>query len=260
MMDLLSTPGKDMHDTTTINSFHVTTLMPGGSPYNEQQALEIAARDEDEFDKFQSQLIYVDPRGKRMSRSEFKSTLRVSGKSVNFGILYGRGAKAIANQINAETGLGVTSDEIQQGIDGWHRTYENASAFFARCHQQALDIGWVANIWGRRRYFGRPENEGQKGNIMREAANHPIQGTVGDTMSLAIDRVANERNRRGLRMQIINQVHDALLFEVPEDNVDECVEVIRWGMSDIDLPMPAGPLRLEVDVDFYKRWGEKVKD
>lgn len=260
MYDLLATPGKDMHDTTTINSFQVSVLMPDGSPYDENAALAIAAKDENEFSKFQSQLLYVDPRDRRMTRSEFKDTLRVSGKSINFGILYGRGAKAIANQINAETGLGVTSDEIQKGIDAWHKTYGAASSFFRSCQEQALNDGYVANIWGRRRNFGRAETPAQEGNIKREAANHPIQGTVGDTMSLAIDRIAMEIVRRGLRMRIINQVHDALLFEVPEDNIDECVEVIRWGMAKIDLPMPGGPLQLGVDIDFYKRWGEKEKN
>jgi uracil-DNA glycosylase family 4 len=259
MMDLLTTPGKDMHDKTTIESFKPVVYMPDGSPYNEEYMLALAARSEDEFKAEQKKLIYVDQKGKRMSREEFKDTMRVSGKSINFGILYGRGAHAIATQINAETGLGVTAEEIQIGIDGWHRTYSNASAFFSSMHKQALEVGYVANIWGRRRWFGKAENRAQEGAIQREAANHPIQGTVGDTMSLAIDRVANEKLLRGLRFKIINQVHDALLFEVPEDEIDKSVEVIRWGMGDIELPMPGGPMKLGVDIDFYIRWGEKMK-
>ena len=259
MMDLLTTPGKDMHDKTTIESFKPVVYMPDGSPYNEEYMLALAARSEDEFKAEQKKLIYVDPKGKRMSREEFKDTMRVSGKSINFGILYGRGAHAIANQINAETGLGVTSEEIQIGIDSWHLTYTNASAFFDAMHRQALEVGYVANIWGRRRWFGKAENRAQEGAIQREAANHPIQGTVGDTMSLAIDRIVNEKIVRGLRFKIINQVHDALLFEVPETEVEKSVEVIRWGMGEIELPMPGGPLKLGVDIDYYTRWGEKMK-
>lgn len=259
MMDLLTTPGKDMHDKTTIESFKPTVYMPDGSPYNEEYMLALAAKNEDEFKAEQKNLIYVDPKGKRMSREEFKDTMRVSGKSINFGILYGRGAKAIANQINAETGLGVMAEDIQHGIDQWHLTYSNASYFFDCMHKQGLEQGYVTNIWGRRRWFGKAENRAQESAIEREAANHPIQGTVGDTMSLAIDRIANEKIVRALKFRIINQVHDALLFEVPETEVDKSVEVIRWGMGDIELPMPGGPLKLGVDIDYYARWGEKMK-
>jgi uracil-DNA glycosylase family 4 len=259
MMDELLTPGKDLHDKTTVESFQVTALMPDGSPYNLDYVLDLAVRDFDAFEEEQAKFIYIDARGKKMSRKEFKDTLRVSGKSINFGILYGRGAKAIANQINAETGLGVHPDDIQVGIDGWHRTYPSASAFLADCHRRAIEDGYVTNIWGRRRNFGRPENRAQEGSIQREAANHPIQGTVADTMSIAIDRIANEKLRQRLPFKILNQVHDALLFEVPKVILQESIALIKWGMAAIELPMPGGPMCLDVDIDIYTCWGEKMK-
>lgn len=86
MRDTLTTPGKDMHDMTAITSFGLVVLGPDNKPIDEQILLDLAAKDEEKFKELQSQLIYVDQQGKRMTRSVFKNTLRISSKNLNFGV------------------------------------------------------------------------------------------------------------------------------------------------------------------------------
>jgi len=258
MLSALNTPGKDLHDITAVDSFGLQVFMPDGSAVDDNAMLALAATDMDAFVKLQKSLVYVDPKGKRMTRDEFKSTIRVSAKAINFGIPYGRGAGAIAMQVNATTGLGVTKEEIQIGLDGWKSTYKVAWACMVRYQTDANTLGYVESPWGRRRHFRKATNRAEEGANAREAANFPIQSTVADTMAIAADRLSNIRQREGLSFRLFNQVHDAFLFALPEGEVEATTKAIHEGMGGIDIPMPSGkPLRLEIDVDVFTRWGEK---
>ena len=258
MLDALRVPGKDLHDMTTLQSFRIRIYNPDGTPYDEPQMLALAKADLPAFEKLQKELVYVDLKGKRMSRAEFKDTIRVSGKSINFGIPYGRGPEAIARQVNAETGMNVSVDEIRNGIESWKQMFHKSWDCMCRFREQALMQRYVATVWGRKRRFNRPENSGQQGQIEREGSNHPVQGTVADTLAIAMSRIAGLRRERGLTFKIINQIHDALLFSVPLGELAAAEEIVRIGMSEIDLPMPGGPLRLSVDIERFERWGEKT--
>jgi len=258
MLDALTTPGKDLHDTTTISAFHVLVFMADGqTPYAESQLLALAKQDMSKFNELRDSLIYVDAKGHRMSREEFNSTLRVSGKAINFGIPYGRGPEAIATQINAETGLKIPVDEIRNAVDGWRSAYPDAWLYMCACRTMAMEQGFVVNAWGRKRHFGRSESSAQEGQTQREASNFPIQSTVADTMAIAAERIVRQRNAQKLTFKTINQVHDAYLFSVPKTELVPSLEVIRAGMTGIGIPTPSGPLYLDIDIDTYHRWGEK---
>jgi DNA polymerase I-like protein with 3'-5' exonuclease and polymerase domains len=253
----LTIPGNDMHDITAIASFYLEVLYEDMTPAPNQELLDLAAKDILAFEKLQKTLLYRDPKGKVMDRKDFKSTIRVSAKAVNFGIPYGRGAAAIAMQVNAETGLGVTTEEIQQGIDGWKRKFRVAWATMERCMRCVISQGYVENPWGRRRYFTKSENKAALAANEREAANFPIQSTVADTMAIAVDRIVKERNRHNMRFQLMNQVHDAFIALIPDDELTVANKIIEDGMSGVDIPMPHGkPLRLATDLDVSKRWCE----
>ena len=94
MMDALNTPGKDLHDLTAITAFKISVVDANGVPVPEDYLLGLAAKDVEkygtceghEFEAVQGKLFYLNQRGKALSRKEFKSTLRVSSKSLNFGI------------------------------------------------------------------------------------------------------------------------------------------------------------------------------
>lgn len=87
MWDALTTPGKDLHDLTAINAFSLQVLAPGAQeqPVDEAYMMNLAKTDKKAFEEYRKGLVYVDQRGKRMSRSEFKDTIRVSAKNLNFG-------------------------------------------------------------------------------------------------------------------------------------------------------------------------------
>jgi uracil-DNA glycosylase family 4 len=258
MRSALNTPGKDLHDKTAVDSFGIQVLMPDGQPVVEQELLDLAARDPAAFDQLQKTLIYLDSKGKRMTRGEFKDTIRVSAKAINFGIPYGRGAGAIAMQVNATAALGVTKEEIQVGLDGWKSTYAKAWACMEEYQAQANTQQFVENPWGRRRHFRKANNNAEAAANEREAANFPIQSTVADTMAIAADKLSQLRSERGLSFRLFNQVHDAFLFTLPEAEVEATTQLIEEGMGGIDIPMPSGkPTRLGIDVDVFTRWGEK---
>jgi len=257
MLNALMTPGGDLHDLTTLSSFHVQVFMADGQTLcSWDQMLMLAREDLSKFEELQNGFIYVDARGHKLNRKEFKSTLRVSGKAINFGIPYGRGPEAIATQINAETGLKVPVDEIRDAIETWKTTYHVAWRYMCDCRAKAIGQGYVTNAWGRRRYFDRAANSAAEGQIQREASNFPIQSTVADTMAIAAERIAVQAAAQNLTFKTINQIHDAFLFSVPEVELPAATEVIRAGMAGIGIPVLGGPMYLGIDIDTYYRWGE----
>lgn len=85
-----------------------------------------------------------------------------------------------------------------------------------------------------------------------------IQSTVADTMAIAVDEIAKERNRRNLEFKLTNQVHDAFIAMVPAHELDIAKEIIHNGMSKVEIPMPTGkPLMLDTDLDVFTRWCEE---
>lgn len=259
MMEALTTPGKDLHDLTAINSFGLIVLLEG-KPIEEQWLLDLARSDEPTFKKVQQHLVYMDKKNRMMTRDEFKDTVRVSAKSINFGIPYGRGAAAIATQVRAETGLPVVVSEIKEGIDAWKKTYRLAWTFLESCQAAVLNPGYVEGAWGRRRYFPKVDDDGLVMAFQRQAANFPIQNTVADTMRIAMSRVIRERDRLRLRSRISNQIHDALLVRVPNDEVETMTGILQSKMGGIAIPLPSGgTLVLDVEIERFARWGEKIK-
>lgn len=247
----LSTRGRDLHDSVALRSFHITVLVDDGkTPYDDAKHLAFAAaHDDDALDKLMGGYIYVMPDGKTMTRKEFKSAPRVSAKAVNFGIPYGRGAAAIAFQIRCDAGIDVSVEEVQNTIDTWKRTYVDAWKFLEQSQGLANTRRYVEDAWGRRRYFPVALNRGQEASNSREASNHPIQGTVADTIAIALHRIQTMRNDLGLKFKVANQIHDALLWEVPESEIDVAKEIVEWGMGGFTIPMKK-PLRLGVDIEI----------
>jgi len=266
MWEALTTPGKDMHDLTAITSFGLAVLDKDGHPVSEEHILDLAARDRKAFEDYQKTLIYVDQRGKRMSRGEFKNGIRVSAKNLNFGIPYGRGALDIARQVKAETGsktpIAELQDEIQQMMDVWKTTtYKQAWDFMTTCAAGASDPGYLTNPWGRKRRFTKAQTKEKEAGQEREAQNFPIQSTVADTCMIAMWLMCEYRKQHGLKFRLVNQIHDAIMVEVPEDEVERTRTMFNETMGNIDIPIPhRQPLRLNIDIDVLTRWGQKKKE
>ena len=264
MYEALTTPGKDLHDLTAITAFGITVLDTDDNPVDEGAMLALAASDMSAFEEFQGSLRYLDQRGNIMDRKTFKNTVRVSAKNLNFGIPYGRGAHAIAVQVKAETGSSQTIDalaaEIQVMMDAWKTTtYPDAWAYMCKCADDVLAQGYVENPWGRRRNFPQTTDSKRIAAMQREAQNFPIQSTVADTCIIALRMLQEYRKEHVLNYRIINQVHDAIMLEVPKDEVEEAKQACYATMANIAIPIPDNPLKLDIDIDLMTRWGEKVK-
>lgn len=206
-----------------------------------------------------------------------KKGLRVAAKNVNFGIPYGRMAPAIARQCREE-GVQVSVQETERLIEIYFSTYCQTVEFLAQCRQRVTDPQWLCTAFGRRRRFMPANDQQVTGEQERQAQNFPIQGTVADAVSRAIDNLYHYRQEINLDYRLLLQIHDAVLFEVPIPNLRrflhgdenhpsvlrECMinRVPIWPTfldgtrrSDVDEPYHFG-----IDYDVQINWGEDVTE
>lgn len=268
MKKMLCTPGMDLHDHTACDSFHLTMLDPDGNVVTEEQLVELAAgdpnfdKDDSPYSKFKSKLRYRYEDGTIITRKEMKKGLRVSAKSVSFGIAYGRSAAPIAIQIKAETGTEVPIDTLEKQIDvmikAWKaQSYPDAWNFLDGCANEVRDKFELVNPWGRHRFFPQTDDEQLLSKMCREGMNYKIQSGVADNLLIALCLITDWRRKHGLNFRIVNLIHDAVLIEVPVAEIEAAKEMFLGTMGNIDMPMPGGrpPLRMGVDIDIMeKRW------
>ena len=155
--------------------------------------------------------------------------MRSSAKAVNFGIVYGISDFGLAKN------LGVTRAEAADFIERYFARYPAVKRFMDACVAQGKTEGYVSTLMGRRRYL--PELSDRSYNIRqfgeRAAMNSPIQGTAADIIKLAMIRVHGELAARGLRARLILQVHDELIVEAPEDEVEAVKALLAECMSGV---------------------------
>ncbi|WP_312765857.1 DNA polymerase I [Epilithonimonas sp.] len=180
--------------------------------------------------------------------SEVSKTQRSQAKTVNFGIIYGQGAFALAEQ----TGLSRT--EAKKMIDSYYETYPRLKEYMAEQVKKAQDLGYVETILGRRRHLKdiNSSNFVVKAHAERNAVNAPIQGSAADIIKLAMIKIENELEDQKLQTKMLLQVHDELLFEAPIDEVETATELIKKEMeSAFETKVP-----LLVEVGVGDNWLE----
>ena len=177
--------------------------------------------------------------------------MRGRAKTVNFGLVYGQGAFGLAQQ------TGMTPGEATEFINRYFTIYAQVKTYLDSLRVQAAQVGYVETLLGRRRYFPElapgaqtPHNVRQA--LERAAINAPIQGTSADIIKLAMIRLAQRLQDAGLRTRMILQVHDELVLEAPEAELDTAVALVREVMSHaFTLSIP-----LKVDVEVGPNWLE----
>lgn len=179
---------------------------------------------------------------------EVTSAQRGVGKTVNFATIYGQGATALG-QI-----LGIPRKEAQGYIDHYFEVYAGVRAWLDRTIADALRTGYVTTLLGRRRNIpelsSKTETDRQAGQ--RIAANTPIQGSAADLCKLAMLQIAQRLREGGLRTRMLLQVHDELVFEAPEAEVEPVRKLVREVM---EQPYPL-KVPLVVEVGVGGSWGE----
>jgi DNA polymerase-1 len=180
-----------------------------------------------------------------VTESEVNAELRRRAKAVNFGIVYGQGDSGLAKS------LGIPRTDAASFIAAYFRRYEGVRRFMNDVLETARAAGSVRTLFGRRRMVPdiRSENRGRRLAAERIAMNTPIQGTAADLLKLAM-LAFREPPTPGSRMVLT--VHDELVFEVPDAEVEAAMAKIRLAMEAVHaLEVP-----LVVDVGHGKNWSE----
>jgi DNA polymerase-1 len=179
---------------------------------------------------------------------EVTGEMRDKAKAVNFGIVYGISDFGLARNIK------VSRKEAQSYIDGYFRRYPGIRDFMDNIVVQAREQGYVSTILNRRRYL--PDIVSPNHNIRasgeRTAMNTPIQGSAADIIKLAMISVDKALKESGLKAKMILQVHDELIFEVHEKELEQLIPIVRDCMENaFKLEVP-----LTVDMKVGPNWYE----
>nr|WP_294680340.1 DNA polymerase I [uncultured Anaerotignum sp.] len=173
---------------------------------------------------------------------------RSNAKAVNFGIIYGKGAFSLGQD------LGISRKEAEEYINAYFARYPKIKTFMDSTIQNGTKNGYVSTLWNRRRNM--PEL--QSSNFMQRAAgeraamNMPIQGTAADIIKLAMIKVHRALREGGYRSRLILQVHDELLIETEQTEKDAVAKILKENMEQAaDLLVP-----LDVEVHEGASWFE----
>jgi len=173
---------------------------------------------------------------------------RAHAKAINFGIIYGSSAFGIANQ------LGIAQAEAQGTIDRYFARYRGVRRFLDETVEEARAQGFVRTLLGRRRYLPdlNSRNRALRQAAERMAVNSVIQGTAADLIKKAMVEVAEGIVEAGLAARMILQVHDELVFEAPEAELEALGRLVRGRMEAVyALRVP-----LKVELGTGKNWRE----
>jgi DNA polymerase-1 len=178
---------------------------------------------------------------------------RNQAKTINFAILYGSSAWGIAGR------LGVPKDEGKAIIDRYFERFPGIRAFIHATLAGARERGFTQTLFGRRTHFEpniRSPNPSIRAGAERAAINAPIQGTSADLIKRAMARMDDALADAGLDgVRMLLQVHDELVFEVPDGREEEAAAVIRRVMSTAAEPMMTLDVPLDVEVGWGEHWG-----
>jgi DNA polymerase I len=173
------------------------------------------------------------------------SEQRRYAKTINFGLIYGMSAFGLASQ------LGIERSAAQQYMERYFARYPGVKAYMDRTRQSARDLGYVETVFGRRLYMvdiraSGPRRQGAE----RAAINAPMQGTAADLIKLAMIAVQRWLQERQLDTKLILQVHDELVFEVPEGELG----VLRQELPGLMTGVAQLSVPLVVDVGVGPNW------
>jgi len=178
--------------------------------------------------------------------SKVTPELRSRAKAVNFGIVYGISDYGLSQDI------GVSRTEAGQYINNYFIKYHGVKEFIDRVVKDAHHLGYVTTLFGRRRYLPNinSSNFNLRSFAERTAMNTPIQGTAADIIKKAMIDVHNALQNEKLQSRILLQVHDELILEVPEGEVEQVAKIVKQAMEfSTKLQVP-----LVVDVKIGKNW------
>lgn len=165
----------------------------------------------------------------RKAEEDVTPEQRRIAKTANFGIIYGISAFGLSQR------LGMPRKEAKELIDDYFRHYPSIMEYIGRTKAQAREQGWVSTIFGRRRYIKdiNSRNAVVRSFAERNAVNAPIQGSAADIIKMAMNNVYAALKDGGFRAEMILQVHDELVFDVPKEEAEEVMSIVRDKMENV---------------------------
>ncbi len=180
--------------------------------------------------------------------ADVTNTMRGKVKAMSYGLAYGLSAFGLSKQLRIETA------EAKQLMTDYFDRFGAVRDYLRNVVAQAKIDGYTETIFGRRRPFGdlNSNNRVLRENAERAALNAPIQGSAADIMKIAMLGIAEDLDSRGLRSRMLLQVHDELVFEVADDELDSVSDIVRTRMGGAaDLTVP-----LDVQIGTGANWDE----
>jgi DNA polymerase I len=183
---------------------------------------------------------------------EVNPDTRGKAKTINFSLLYGISRWGLAGR------LGIKADEAQDMIDKYFERFPGINQYISRTLQSARETGFTQTLFGRKTHFTRitSANQTERQGSERAAINAPIQGTSADIIKRAMVRMLPALAEAGLpKVRMLLQVHDELVFELPESDVATATPIIRRVMEDAAAPMVKLDVPLGVEIGTGHSWG-----
>lgn len=174
---------------------------------------------------------------------------RYNAKTVNFSIIYGAGAMLLSQQ------LGIKRAEASELIKQYFEQYSGLKKYMENVVHEARKNGYVTTICGRRRYLRDLDSRNgmMRSHAERNAINTPVQGSAADMIKLAMIKIHDELNRGGFKTELILQVHDELVFDVPKAELERVRPIIEDSMKNA---LPGLKVPIIVGIDTGENWLE----
>jgi DNA polymerase I len=169
--------------------------------------------------------------------AEVSKEMRRHAKAINFGLIYGMSAFGLTRSTE------LTLSESEEFVKAYFRQFPGVKQYLDGIRREAKENGYVETLLGRRRYFPMLKstlNQTIKNREEREAINAPIQGTAADIMKIAMIQIPPELEKAGLHGRMLLQVHDELVLECPQTELDKTIRVVRDVMENaypISIPL-----------------------
>ncbi len=179
---------------------------------------------------------------------EVTAVQRARAKTINFGVIYGMGPQRLAREID------ISLEEAKRFIEAYFTTYPGVHRYTVESINHAKEQGYVTTLLGRRRYLPElfSDNQGMRVAAENMAINTPVQGTCADLIKLAMINIRDRLRREQLATQMLLQVHDELVFEVPLVEVEVVKPLVVAEMEralQLDVP-------IKVDIGAGRNWFE----
>ncbi|NQU81112.1 MAG: DNA polymerase I, partial [Bacteroidetes bacterium] len=184
----------------------------------------------------------------RISPGDVTNEIRGRAKTANFGIIYGISAFGLSRRMN------LPLSDAKDFIDEYFRTYPGIKKYMDKSIERAREKGYVQTIMGRKRYLPDilSRNSVVRGFAERNAINAPIQGSAADIIKIAMINIHKKIKEKQLKSEMILQVHDELVFDVPEKEIDVISDIVVSEMQNaVKLDVP-----LTVDWGTGRNWLE----